>query len=260
MGSRIKNLLPAFLLVIMLFLAFPGTLFAAENQFAIINGDDYLTEEEQTSLKETAEKTYIMQKHAGTLVIAFHDSENYSAKELAAVTAADYSGNVLVIEFNMNEYNREFYIRGSGEFKDLMTSSQANSVADSVYKYFSRGDFYGGIDKSIMLLDRTITGHVVYSPLMIVGNLLVALGISFAAVALIIYASVVKYAASTGKIMETAEVNLADFKLKKKKVRSWTVVHESSSSGGSSGGGYSGGGGFSGGGSSGGSSGGGHSF
>ena len=154
--------------------------FESGYQFVIKGYDGYLRDSEVKNLKKHIDSNGLSEY--GDIEIIF--GESTSAKAIAKSESGDLNFNSMVIAFNMDPDNREFYVYNSGEFAKKITNSESNSATDKVYKYFSKKRFYDGLSALTDSLYTAVSGHRVISPLTIMGNILLGFMISMFFVAL----------------------------------------------------------------------------
>lgn len=213
------------------------------------DGQDLLTEAEEASLLEEM-KPLTEFGNAG-----FVSCDNYSestksyAARIYGQLYGSESGTMLFIDMG----NRELYIKSNGEVSKIISNAYSNTITDNIYKYASRGDYYGCASLCFSQIRTLLNGGRIAQPMRYITAALLALILGLMINYLIVRAVSSPKKADNAEIIDAAKV---DFLL-----RNPDAVYERSDkvyspvkSGSGGGGGSRGGGGFSGG------SGGGHGF
>ena len=176
-------------------------------------------------------------------------AERYFDEHLS--TSRGHSGVVLLIDIN----SWEICIFTRGSLEKSVGRSGAYAITDNIYRYASRGDYYGCAREGFSQVLNLAQGQRIFSPMRVACNLLLALSIALIAAYLLARRASVQPRQKTGSDLVNARAAVHMSILEKRLVKSTRRRRESSVSvggGGFSGGGGSrGGGGFSGGGSSG---------
>ena len=169
------------------------------------------------------------------------------------------SGTLLVI----NMRSRVITVYSDGDIYRTITTSDANTITDNIYRYASSGDYYKCARSAFEQIGRLLRGERIARPMKLISNFLLSVTIALLIVYLYISKRYEQHAA-TGKIKTAVPVSVlsaaafsATIHNKQQKLTRQlkTDLSSDSGSGGRSGGhsgGFGGGGGFSGGGHSGG--------
>mgnify|MGYP001068912008 CR=1 FL=1 len=164
------------------------------------------------------------------------------------------SGTVFVIDMD----HRNIWIHSDGAIYQAVTSAYANTITDNVYRYASKGDYFGCAREAFQEIDAVLKGNRIAQPMKYISNALLAM-----LLALLINFGLIIWFTRLQKPRDQTILGSISRTFRYSKLRAThtfqTKVYDPASggSGGRSGGG-GGGGGRSGGGRSGG--GGGHSF
>ncbi len=176
--------------------------------------------------------------------------ENYTAERYGTSKTAP------VVMFIIDMDNREIYLYCTGDIRYIITSSEALTITDNIYRYASRGDYAGCAENAFSQVHSLATGLEIKRPMKRINNLLIALFLGFLLQYVLMMILRDRHRKQfTGNRLDAYGSKTISVHTDMELVRSY-IYKESSGSGGD--GGSGGGGGFSGGG--GGSSGGGHSF
>ena len=170
------------------------------------------------------------------------------------------SGTVFLVDMD----NREIFIFSDGANYKVITKSKADVITDNVYRFASKGDYYGCASSAFEQMQTLLEGNRIAQPMKYVSNALLAIILGLL-INFIVIASLSKLKrANYLKVLEAAQIGfnatppVAEFINETKRYDPVSSDSGGSSGGGggghSSGGGGGGGGGFSSGG------GGGHRF
>lgn len=81
------------------------------------------------------------------------------------------SGTVFVIDMEQ----RNIWIHSDGAVWKVVTTANANTVADNVYRYASRGDYYGCAAEAFKEIHALLEGERIARPMKYIGNALLAM-------------------------------------------------------------------------------------
>ncbi|MBR4711784.1 MAG: TPM domain-containing protein [Clostridia bacterium] len=84
------------------------------------------------------------------------------------------SGVLLVIDMRL----RELAVYADGEAKKAITSSDARIITDNIYRYASRGDYYGCACEAFSEMRAKLEGRRIAEPLRIVTGILLSLSLA----------------------------------------------------------------------------------
>ncbi len=84
------------------------------------------------------------------------------------------SGTVFFVDMN----NRQIFIYSNGANYDVVTDTVADNITDKVYRYASRGDYYGCASESFSQIATVLGGGWISMPMKYISNALVAMGLS----------------------------------------------------------------------------------
>lgn len=231
-----------FLLILLLF-----PLKTLAYNIVIEDDADLLTNKEEEELyeimNESIEYGNIVFK---TISYNSSSSESYARNYYHSLYGTE-SGTMFLIDMD----NRYLFIFSDGKNYSYINSSKANIIADNVYRYATKGEYFKCAYKAFKQINTVLSGGKISEPMKYISNAIISLILAlFIGFIYVIKSSRIK---NTIKNFDTQE----EFKVNSVNVKK-TGTHrdyspKSSNSGGSSGGGGGGGGGSSGGG-------GGHSF
>lgn len=231
------------IIFLLIFLLFPLKTLAYN--IVIEDDADLLTNNEEEELydimSESIEYGNIIFK---TISYNSSSAESYARNYYHSLYGTE-SGTMFLIDMD----NRYLYIFSDGKNYSYITSSKANIIADNVYRYAKKGEYFKCASKTFKQINTVLSGGKISEPMKYISNSIISLILaSFIGFIYVIKSSRIKNTIKNFDAQEEFKVNSVNVKK--------TGIHRvysppSSSSGGSSGGG--GGGGSSGGG-------GGHSF
>lgn len=81
------------------------------------------------------------------------------------------SGTVFVIDMD----NRNIWIHSDGAIYRVITVANANTVTDNVYRYASKGDYYGCAEEAFREIHALLEGQKIARPMKYISNALLAL-------------------------------------------------------------------------------------
>lgn len=211
------------------------------------------TEDEENKLIEDMKP---LTKYGHIMVETITENSYYSAAGYASERYHQLfnqeSGSLFLIDMK----NRYIYIFSDGENYKYITNSKAEIITDNIYRYASRGDYYGCTKEGILEMNTILEGGKILEPMRYASNIFLALLISFFINFIIVSRATKIKKASNNAILKNCDIAFTIANVVGTKTGTHKVYSPPADSGGS-GGGFSGGGGG-GGGSSGG--GGGHGF
>lgn len=217
----------------------------------IIEDDaDLLTNNEEEKLYEIMNESI----EYGNIVfktISYNSSsaESYARNYYHSLYGTE-SGTIFLIDMD----NRDLYIFSYGKNYSYITSSKANIIADNVYRYATKGEYFKCASKTFKQINTVLSGGKISEPMKYISNAIISLILaSFLGFIYVLETSRMKKSIKNFDVQEEFRVYSIDVK-KTGTHRVYSPPSSSSGGGSSSSGGSSGGGG----GSSGG--GGGHSF
>lgn len=230
--------------------------FTASSGFrASVNDEaDLLTEEEEEKLLEEM-KAALYYGNIGFLSV----NENSStAAELARSyyisTFGETDGSLFLIDMD----NRKIFIFSGGKNYNVIRKSRADVIADNIYSYASKGQYYECASRAFSQIVTLLEGGRIAEPMRYIGNALLAL-----LLALLVNFIIVNSLSRVKKVRTAELISVAERRVNvgtprgryTGETKKYDPIETSSGGGGFSGGGGGGGGGggFSGGG-------GGHSF
>ena len=218
--------------------------------YALIIEDDanLLTEEEETLLLEDMKDI----SNYGNVAFKSTDSNSSTARQYAENYYYSEFGNNSGMVFLIDMDNRQIYIACSGAIYKAVTTSKANTITDNVYRYASRGDYYGCASNAFAQALKLLQGQAIAEPMKHISNAILSLILAMLIFFVVITASSrAKRAGSEIMITGAKKTSLESTEPNPKFVREtrrYSPVQRSGGGGGGSSGGGGGGGGFSGGG------------
>ena len=146
--AEAKSLLTAALVLTLFFAVIPFLQITAEAsvyknsetgwQVIVDDRADLLTDEEESRLASEMEPVTAYGNAAFISCYASGSTSSY-AKDLYRDLFGSDSGTIFMIDME----NRNIWIQSNGAIYRTITKSYANTITDNVYKYASRGDYYG---------------------------------------------------------------------------------------------------------------------
>ena len=207
----------------------------------IDDGQDLLTTDEEKMLLQTLIKATDF-GNAG--LVTTHTSYS-SFRELCQTYYRNLfnteNGSIFVIEMN----TRQLGLYSDGENQYIITSSKANSITDNVYRYASRGDYYGCANMAFEQVYVVLNGGKIAEPMRYTSNIFIALTLAlFIGFIFVMVKSKIKKA-SYQEIVKNCDISFVLGEASAVKTGQHKVYRpvSDSSGGGSSGGGGGGGGG-----------------
>ncbi len=219
---------------------------AAEGGEIVIKDDeDLLSDSEESSLRE-AMKPITEFGNVGFVTGSSEDGEA-SAKSAYREIFAKTDGIIFYIDMGC----RKLCIFSDGKIYKTMSSSRANEITNSVYRYAREEDYYNCALEAFKKIDALLRGESVFLPIRYIHKLFIAMMLSSIILYLFIYSSRSSVAAEMkAKSKKDAYIDskssIVFGELSKEFDHSVTSSSSSGSSGGGGGGGDSGGGGSSG--------------
>lgn len=217
---------------------------------------ELLTEEEREELSQTMQEITAY----GNAAFVTTQSNVYSTEEFVRSYYMERFGTDSGTVFAIDMDNRNIWIHSDGAVYKVVTKAYANTITDNVYRYASRGDYYGCAKEAFLEINALLKEQKIAQPMKYISNALFAM-----ILALLVNFGLVICFTRLRKPADKELLSGIDRRFQYAGLRSThirqtrTYSPVSSSSGG--GGGHSGGGGSSGGGGGGHSGGGGgHSF
>ena len=170
-------------------------------------------------------------------------TEAYYAESQYKSLCGDTCGVAFLIDMD----NRKIYIFSNWEFANKITSNKADQIADKIYRYATNKDYFSCAKEGLKLIDNTLQGKFLFSPMKLTTSILLGFAIALLACIIIVYFQRQQF----GKLRDLTEGNE---KIEMNVVANLVHVQKTRHVEHSSGGGHGGGGG------GGHSSGGGHGF
>lgn len=216
---------------------------------------DLLTDEQEETLVTVMEP---ITKYGGVAFLTV-DTNSFTAEDLARSFYKEKFGTASGTLFLIDMDNRKIWIHSDGAVYKVITTSNAETITDNVFRYASAENYYDCAANAYDQIFRLLEGERIARPMKYISNAVLA--VILALLANFVFVS--RYARLRRPSDKVLLANMEhSFNSTKPTVKytGQSKIYDpiSDSSGGSSGGGSSGGGGSSSGGSSGG--GGGHSF
>ena len=218
---------------------------------------ELLTEEEREKLSQTMQEITAY----GNAAFVTTQSNVYSTEEFVRSYYMERFGTDSGTVFAVDMTNRNIWIHSDGAVYKVVTKAYADTVTDNVYRYASRGDYYGCAKEAFREIDALLKEQKISQPMKYISNALLAMILAL----LINFGLVICFT----RLRRVAEKELLSGIERRfqytglgaahiRQTRTYSPVSSGGGGGSSGGGGGSSGGG--GGGSSGGGGGGGHSF
>lgn len=136
-----------------------------------------LTQEQLNGLTETMHgiTTY------GNAAFVTTDRNTSSTEDFARAYYMDRfgtdSGTVFVIDMEQ----RNIWIHSDGNVWKVITAANANTITDNVYRYASRGDYYGCAAEAFAEIHALLEGERIARPMKYIGNALLAMSLALLA-------------------------------------------------------------------------------
>ena len=242
-------------LIALVILCIPMEAVAAESasNVCIIDDADLLTDDEYAKLEDYLES---LNSDINYMAVTC-DNEDYGYNTddiIDSYFTSVYSNYDDGIGFIIDMYNREIYIVGYGQCQKRISNADAIDITDNVYRFASKGDYYGCISNAFLQADNLVNRGFILRPMKYIISLLLAivLGFLFTFFFAVLERSQVKFDTNSAQIVMTGATIVGSAAV-------YDTIRRRHVEASSSGGGFSGGG-SSGGSSGGGHSGGGHSF
>jgi len=148
------------------------------------------------------------------------------------------SGTVFVIDMD----NRNIWIQSDGAVWKVITTANANTVTDNVYRYASKGDYYGCAREAFEEMEKLLKGQRIARPMKYISNALLAMILALLANYGLVICFTRLRQPKRSTILENIHRKFSYSGLKAAPTHQ-TRIYDPVSKGGSSGGGRSGGGG-----------------
>ena len=241
--------LTAFIMAAMMILLFiPAVVMADEYEglngnFKIYIEDDadLLTSDEEADLAETMKGVTAYGGAAFVTTASNAGTTQYYAERVFREKFGRGSGVVFCVDMD----NRYLYIFSDGAIYSTLTRAKANTITDNVYRYASRGDYYGCAQEAFREMNELLAGRKIAEPMKNICNAILAVLIAMLIFFIIIKAASSARSASVAEMVEglsSSKVNASPANVRfLGETRRYSPV-ERSSGGGSSGGGGGGGG------------------
>ena len=181
--AEAKSLLTAALLLTLFFAVIPFLQITAEAsvyknsetgwQVIVDDRADLLTDEEESRLASEMEPVTAYGNAAFISCYASGSTSSY-AKGLYRDLFGSDSGTIFMIDME----NRNIWIQSNGAIYRTITKSYANTITDNVYKYASRGDYYGCASNAFSQICTLLEGGRIAMPMKYASNALLALAVS----------------------------------------------------------------------------------
>ena len=81
------------------------------------------------------------------------------------------SGTLFVIDMDQ----RNIWIHSDGAVYEVITTAYANTITDNVYRYASKGDYYGCASEAFRQIHELLRGRRIAQPMKYISNALLAL-------------------------------------------------------------------------------------
>lgn len=220
---------------------------------------ELLTVEEREELAETM---YEITRYGNAAFVTTQNNA-YTTEEFVRAYYGEQFGTDSGTVFAIDMDNRNIWIHSDGAVYKVVTSAYADTVTDNVYRYASRGDYYGCAKEAFLEIDALLKEQKISQPMKYISNGLLAMILAL----LVNFGMIICFTGlrkpGERELLSGVRKRFTYSGLRSDHVRQTKVYSPASSGGGGSGGGGSSGGGsgYSGGGGGGHSGGGGgHSF
>ena len=135
------------------------------------DGAELLTEEERLELAREMQGITAY----GSAAFVTVENNDFSTESFARDYYMDRfgtdSGTVFVIDMD----NRNIWIHSDGAVYRVVTTAYANTVADNVYRYASRGDYYECAKEAFGEIQALLDGQRIAQPMKYISNALLAM-------------------------------------------------------------------------------------
>lgn len=211
----------------------------------IEDGADLLSPEEEANLAAQMKDVTAYGGAAYVTTLSNSNTPQAYAESVFRQKFGKGSGVVFLVDMA----NRYLYIFSDGAIYSSITRAKANTITDNVYRYASRGDYYGCAMEAFSEMNELLAGRKIAEPMKNICNAILALLIAMLIFFIIIKRASSARSASMREMVEglsNAKVNAAPANVKLlAETRRYSPVKSSSGGGGSGGGGggHSGGGG-----------------
>lgn len=132
---------------------------------------DLLTEEQESGLIEEMQK------------ITEWGNVGFKSIDYNSTTAANYlesyyreqfgreSGTIFLIDMD----NRKIWFKNDGKISKIITNSYSDTITDNVYRYASKGDYYGCAAEAYREAAAVLSGNAIAQPMKYISNALLAI-------------------------------------------------------------------------------------
>lgn len=138
---------------------------------AVLEDDAGLLTEEQ--LMELAEEMEDITAYGNvafkTIDVNGASTESYARSFYQNRFGTD-SGTLFLIDMD----NRNIWIHSDGAVYQVITTANANTITDNVYRYASRGDYYGCASEAFRQINALLQGQRIARPMKYISNALLA--------------------------------------------------------------------------------------
>lgn len=131
----------------------------------------------QSETRDLLESMYPITDHGNVAFLSLDTAYANSRTIVKDLCTQLFDGEDAVIFF-LNMDVREIYIYSCGDLYDQLTSSLTRSIADNVYRYATKGDYYTCADKAFGQINRVLNGSSIPQPMKYICNALLALILS----------------------------------------------------------------------------------
>ena len=253
MRRSLIRLTAVLLAAVMTLLFVPAAVMADEYEgldsrykIVIEDGADLLSPDEEAALAESMKDITAY----GSAAFVTTDRNPVSAPDYAELFFREKFGKGSGVAFLVDMDNRYLYIFSDGAIYSTITKAKANTITDNVYRFASKGDYYGCATEAFSEMKELLAGRKIAEPMKNICNAILAVLIAMLIFFIIIKSVSSARSASMSEMIEglsNAKVSAApaDVRLLNES-RKYSPVSKSgggSSGGGGGGGGHSGGGG-----------------
>lgn len=144
-----------------------------ETGYKVILEDDaaLLTQEEKDALTEKMQEITVWGNAAFKTISENNTSteryiENYYREQFGRE-----SGTVFLIDMD----NRNIWLKNDGSVSKVITNSYSDTITDNIYRYASRGDYYGCALEAFTEIETLLSGSRIAQPMKYVSNALLAI-------------------------------------------------------------------------------------
>ena len=219
-----------------------------DSRYKVIIEDDadLLSPDEEADIAESMKDITVY----GSAAFVTTASNPGSAPDYAERFFREKFGKGSGVVFLVDMDNRYLYIFSDGAIYSTITKAKANTITDNIYRYASKGDYYGCATEAFSEMKELLAGRKIAEPMKNICNAILAVLIAMLIFFIIIKSVSSARSASMSEMIEglsNAKVSAAPPNVKLlRETRKYSPVSKSgggSSGGGGGGGGHSGGGG-----------------